>query len=478
MGGVPSAESDLVIVSLVRYADSCDPARRHSDCPFAVEHQGKLTCHEECRGVIRSLLRRGRGEPASRSKFDARRLRLSEPDGPPDILWHTSSLLQVVTAATRACPLRGDGSLGLRRLVDATSALGALGGRGLDPEDLIRRGFARSVKLALALWLGRRSDDRLSNWEHIAQWRTIFKKGIVGQATPEGYLEAISDGPVAEYLNAWIATASVEDVLLWRPPDRHTEPRATEPATEDMEIWTWVVERFTQTYLDRWSLSSLKREYAFVQGSWQPDFSTEVLAERVVLREEVATALADRAMVSSDVIDPATMESFTEQAVALLRDGQRTAAAALFNAARMLKPNDRMAQNNYAFCILVDNPEEAKGLFIDLLRRRVPYPAVTWCNLALAESLLGQVDAALKACEQAYEADTGPKAYLWSRHNEEWIVDYMTARAWAVHLGAELEQSIEAPSDIWARRLERLTPLEPQATSSDLSSAGTDEEDL
>ena len=128
---VPSDESDLVIVSLVRYADSCEPTRRHSDCPFAVEHQGKLTCHEECRGVIRSLLRRGRAEPASRSQaFDAGQLLLSEPAGPPDILWHTSSLLQVVMKAARTSPLRRDNSLSLRRLVDATSALGALGCRG------------------------------------------------------------------------------------------------------------------------------------------------------------------------------------------------------------------------------------------------------------------------------------------------------------------------------------------------------------
>ena len=110
MSGMPSAESDLSIVSLVRYADSCDPARRHSDCPFAVEKQGKLTCHEECRGVIRSRLRRGRGEPASSSQaFDARQLRLSEPPTAPDILWHTSSLLQVVVAAARSAPFK-DGS--------------------------------------------------------------------------------------------------------------------------------------------------------------------------------------------------------------------------------------------------------------------------------------------------------------------------------------------------------------------------------
>jgi len=54
-------------------------------------------------------------------------------------------------------------------------------------------------------------------------------------------------------------------------------------------------------------------------------------------------------MVTDDVIDPAMMGSFTEQALALLRDGQRTAAAALFNTARMLKPKDRDAENNYAW---------------------------------------------------------------------------------------------------------------------------------
>jgi tetratricopeptide (TPR) repeat protein len=204
-----------------------------------------------------------------------------------------------------------------------------------------------------------------------------------------------------------------------------------------------------------------------------------VLAERVVPREEVATALADRAIVSGDMIDPAMMQSFTEQALALLRDGQRTAAAALFNAARMLKPKDPDAKNNYAFCILIDKPEEAKGLLMDVLERSPRTdPAVTWCNLALAESLLGRTDASLKACEQAYENGSQSEAYLWARHNEDWVVESTDPRAWAIHLGAELERSIKASSDIWAKRLGSLTPLEQLATSSDPSSAGIDEGDL
>jgi tetratricopeptide (TPR) repeat protein len=332
------------------------------------------------------------------------------------------------------------------------------------------------VKLALAAGVAKAPDGPLS--EHISHWRNVFEKAVASQGSPGGYFSAVFEGSVTQYLNAWIATASIEDVLLWKPPTCDPESQATDPTTEDTEIWTWVVDRFTQTYLDRWSLSSLKREYSFVQGSWQPDFPTEVLAERVVAREEVATALADRAMVSSDTIDPSMMNAFTEQAVTLLRDGQRTAAATLFNAARMLKPNDHAAQNNYAFCILVDKPEEAKSLLVGLLERGADNAAVTWCNLALAESLLGNLDAALKACQQAYEEKrAGTNAYLWSRNDEDWVVEFIKPRAWTVRLGAELEQSDKTSSDTWKRRLEGLTNLDSQATSSNPSSTGTDEED-
>jgi hypothetical protein len=471
-----------MIVALVRYVDACEPGRRHSDCPFAVETAGQRTCHEECRGVIASLLRRGRGAPEPGfPAFDARQLRLSEPNGAPDILWHTSSLLQIVVAALRTHPLRRDGSLSLRRLVDATSALGALGSRGLDPDHLVRRGVAKTVKLGLAGWLGNleRSDDPRSSWEHVDRWRVIFEEGVAGQASTGKYIRAALSGQTAQRLDAWIESASLEDVLLWRPPQSNPEPSLVRPADEDVELWTWIVERFTQTYLERWSLASLKREYTFVQGSWRPSFATGLLAERTVTREEVATALADRALVKDDVVDPSTMDSFTEQAVALLEDGQRNAAAALFDAARTLKPTDMMAQNNFAFCILVDKPGQARELLADALAQGARDPAVTLCNLALAESLLGHADAALKACAEGYgAADDSQTAYLWIRDNEDWAVGFTRLRPWAIRLGVELEQSVGAPGSIWAERLERLILLKPRSASSDPSSTRTGEEDL
>jgi hypothetical protein len=433
--------------------------------------------------VIKSLLRRGRSEPMSASQaFDARRLRLSEPLGAPDTLWHTSSLLQVVVKVAQTTPFLNDGGLNLRRLVDATSALGALGCRGIDPEHLIHQGVGQSIKLALAASLGKllgEADDPRSSWKHFDQWRSIFEGAVEERPSPRSYIQAVLEGPISQRLDSWIESASIEDLLLWRPPQTNTDSPKAHPTDSETEPWQWMVERFTKTYLREWSLASLKLEYSFVQGAWVPDFPMMLLTERTLTREEIATALADRAMVSADVIDPHTMGTFVDQALVLLADGQRTAAAAaLFDAARTIKPLDLMAQNNYAFCILPDKPDQAKTLFHDILSRGVPDPSVTWCNLALAESLLGQTETALKACEQAYGAKGGHDgAYLWQRQDDEWVVSYINPRTWAIRFGAQLEESTGTTA-AWAERLKTLTLPEPQEISADPSSIETNGEDL
>lgn len=476
-----SAESDLPIVALVRYADSCEPAHKHSDCPFAVEQNGKLTCRIECREVIKSLLRRGRSEPTPRTQaFDAGQLLLSEPAGAPDTLWNTSSLLQIVVRAARSCPLRRDGSLELQRLVYATSALGALGCRGVDPEYLLRQGVGQAIKLALAIWIKKwseRSDDPRISWEYLDQWRAVFDEGSHEQPTANLYIGAAMTGPVSHRLDVWLESAPIEDVLLWRPPQSDIESSEPGSANPEAGPWRWIVERFTKTYLRTWSLLALKREYSFVRGTWLPDFSTTLLTERTLTQEEIATALADRAMVSEDVIDPSTMGAFVDQAVVLLADGQRAAAAALFDAARTIKPADLDAQNNYAFCILIDKPDQAQALFRDVLSRGAPDPAVTWCNVALAEFLLGHADAALDGCERASSAAHDRKSYLWQRRGDLWVVEYVDPRSWAIRFAAQLEQSAGIVGT-WTERAEKLTLSEFRGTSEDPSSAETDGGDL
>ncbi|MEU5994900.1 hypothetical protein ABZ806_38490 [Spirillospora sp. NPDC047418] len=469
-------DTELKIISLVRYVDACDPARRHRDCPYAVERDGTRICREECREVLASTLRHGRvAAPAART-FDARELLLGETGPTPHMLWHTSSLLQVVLDVAQTHPLLDDGTLNLRRLVDATSALGALGCRGLDPDRIVRRGIAETMKLTLAGWLERLefSDEPRGTGEHAARWRAFFRGDACDAISPGGYIEAIWLGKTARRLNAWLETAPLEDVLRWTPPEAWPEPGSAEPADEETKHWTWVVDRFTQTYLAEWSSESLKREYRYLAGAWSPGLPHALLAERELSREDVATALADRAVADDDAVDPATMTSLTGQAVALLEEGQRKAAAALLDGARRLRPSDLTLQQNHAFCILVDEPEKARAAFMNALARDTRRPEVALCNLALTEALLGNVQAAFDACELAYTtASYAGTVYLWVQGGDGWSVENTDVRRWAAHLGAELEQS-RGVTGRWAQRKARVTQFAMPSASP--SSAGTDGE--
>ncbi|MFG2087502.1 hypothetical protein [Spirillospora sp. NPDC048824] len=476
------SSADLKIVSLARYIDACDPASRHRDCPYAVERDGEFTCREECRDVLAFLLRRGRAPSELKvQSFDARQLLLSEIGLTPDVLWHTSSLLQVVVKVARTHPLREDGSFNLRRFIDATSALGALGCRGLDPEKLVRRGVAKTIKLTISGWLEilESSDEPRRNAEQFTQWRAFFKRGSDEPVSPGYYIEAALFGRCARRLSAWLETAPLEDLLRWRLPERWPEAPSPTSVGEEAESWTWIVERFTETYLGQWSLESLKKEYTFLKGSWQSDLPTEVLDERTLSREEVTAELAERAVVDGDSIDPATMSSLTTQAVALLMEGQRRAAAALMDGARRLKPSDLVLQQNYAFCLLPDEPERARTLFKDVLAREKLSPRVTLCNLALAEAILGNTSQALETCTEALyvEPETGT-AYLWVRGAEGWNIETTSMHRWIIRLGADIEASQDVKNGPWMERLASLHFTEQQDSSADPSTAGTDEADL
>jgi hypothetical protein len=222
--GFPDAE--LKIVSLVRYVDACDPARRHRDCPYTVERDGTPTCREECREVLASALRHGRAAAPAARTFDARELLLGETGPTPHVLWHTSSLLQVLVDVAQTHPLLDDGTLNLRRLVDATSALGALGCRGLDPDQVVRRGLAETMKLTLAGWLERLefSDKPRGDDQHAARWRAFFRGDADQAISPGGYIQAIWHGKTARCLNTWLDTAPLDDVLRGRRRMRGRSP--------------------------------------------------------------------------------------------------------------------------------------------------------------------------------------------------------------------------------------------------------------
>lgn len=227
--------SDLQIVALLRYVDACASGPSpHADCPIAERRDTPpLACLPECRATISALLRRGRSIAVShRENFDAKQLRLSETSPAPDVLWHTSSLLQEVARAIRSHPYNGSGHFILKRQVFATSSLNALGQRGIDPEALLRHGFGDRLKLGLAGWLARQErvpDARVDSWPHYGEWQEIFGvSSESGSVDVAQYFRSAVQGEAQRYIDNWLATAPLMDLLNWRPsfhPRHHRPPR-------------------------------------------------------------------------------------------------------------------------------------------------------------------------------------------------------------------------------------------------------------
>lgn len=187
-----------------------------------------------------------------------------------------------------------------------------------------------------------------------------------------------------------------------------------------------------------------------------------MLQERAVPVERVARAIADAAVADDGGIDPAVVGALTEQAVELLQGGERTAAAALFEAARAFSPGDATLRNNYAFCILIDRPDEARLLLEDALAMKVIDRAVTLCNLMLAHYLLGDDTTALQLANDAYEAAEAShaRAYLWQRDDGgDWAVSHVLPQTWVARLGATIEHRL-GTTGRWSRLVDPdgLTP--------------------
>lgn len=156
-------------------------------------------------------------------------------------------------------------------------------------------------------------------------------------------------------------------------------------------------------------------------------------------------AIADSVVKKSTESDPSVLIALHEQALELLQDGERTAAAALFNAARTFSPNDPTLRNNYAFCILLDRPDEARMLLEEALAVDVSDRVVSLCNLMLVHHLLGNDEQALKCASDAFDGASarGTGAYLWERDSDgTWAVVHVAPRDWIIRLGASIEAGL------------------------------------
>lgn len=353
----------------------------------------------------------GRGSILAGPLFDARQCLLSESTAVPDANWHTSSLLQRLRSALMHPPRSRRGEPLLVREIDATNSLAFLGQRGFDTDRIVRFGLSRELPTRVALWvIDWRSrldqDDQPPTW--LTPWLEALERRLGDEDSSDigQLLAAAQKGGFIDWIERWLQQTSLENVVSWTATDHVMDGRDSDDGQA-----RWMIDRFAETYLRDWAETSLQHEYRYLRGKLPAPVAVDEMLRRHLSMAEVDRELARRAVESSR----SRLDEISRQAIALLGEGRRPEAAALFDAARILEPQDAEAHNNYGFCLTPDDPAAALRALARAEELDTSSKALNLLNQSVALRLLGRSTEALDCAERAHaEAEgSGDAAWLW-----------------------------------------------------------------
>ncbi|MGB7962628.1 MAG: hypothetical protein WCF12_06665 [Propionicimonas sp.] len=348
------------------------------------------------------------------------------------------------------------------REIDATNALAYLGQRGFDSEWIVRFGLAQEIPTMLALWvIGWYSEtsgtELRPHW--VAPWLDAFEKHMGecdGGADIGQLLAAAHQTGYLEWIKRWLQQAPLRDIVSWTP----TESITAGNDSDDGQA-RWMIDRFTETYLRDWAETSLHHEYQYLRGRQDPPVSVGEMMRRQLTKSDVDRELARRAVEGSR----SRLAEVKSQAIGLLSAGRRREAAALFDAARILEPQDAEAHNNYGFCTTPDDPEVALGALVRAEELGITTKPLNLLNQSIALRLLGRVADALTTAERAHDQLGGRSepAWLWGNlgSSDEPNIEYFDLRTYICRLGLDLAEEVgeEEQQDLWQNRLAGLDGL-------------------
>jgi tetratricopeptide (TPR) repeat protein len=392
----------LLYVALAAMSDACDAPELTPTCPFYEIHDGRPVCAEQCRDILAENLppialpatlslghdlqaiprpRPRRGPDQDAIAFDARQVFLREQGRPVEI-WSVMALL-VGLKIQFAHALRPPESPSLATVLEIQEALEH---RGIDFDKVLRHGIGPTILAGIL----RRID------------------------------KASADDTDAQ---AWLHSAPVDDLLehrLGQSADQLRARVADIPRRRDVDT-VWLVERFTETFVDRWQSTSWRQEYRYLHLERKGCCLPGVMRERVVDEQQIAGYLAEIGCRHIDGHEdtsdrPISVAEFTSIALGAISRGNRSEAAAIYRSIGLVRPDDGTVANNLGFCLLPDDPQEARHCFERALA--LPHPdspeAMMHLNLALAQYLCGDIDAAAKSLEDARSApQEACLAHLW-----------------------------------------------------------------
>jgi hypothetical protein len=182
----------------------------------------------------------------------------------------------------------------------------------------------------------------------------------------------------------------------------------------------WLLERFTNTFLEDWTRASLEREWQFVKARRRGCLPSGQMRQRAIDAGDVAAALSDHVTSrGTDDSEPVRQPSWTPQhfkmlAIERLKTGNTEAAASIFRILYDLDDTDADNLSNLGFCLIPASPTEAIGFLQRAAQIGPTDPEITGLNIALALHLDGQNNEAIEvAVDTAASRDREYGAFMW-----------------------------------------------------------------
>ncbi|MFE3254250.1 hypothetical protein ACFXPS_05525 [Nocardia sp. NPDC059091] len=207
-----------------------------------------------------------------------------------------------------------------------------------------------------------------------------------------------------KHLLEWIGAAPLESLLAWQNVE---VPAAATMAHhveyEVVTLYRWLVDRLALTYLADWNSESLLLEWRWVHGELAAPFEVAVLDEREVDPLELNNEIARRSVRGPTLELRLALDQAKDQALKLLKSGDRRSAAELFRRACHRWPNSSEAHNNLGFCLLPDDPTEAVAHLTQSGNMDLDQQAPNAVNLMQAHLLNGESRLALNRVPTVWE---------------------------------------------------------------------------
>lgn len=500
----------FVARAMYALAAACEPPALRPDCPFSVHVAGDVrTCRQQCFDVLTAHGIEPPGPelvplPVPRDRADPRAFDASErymrERGRHLRRWAVSSLMWALRQHVTRTPVGVAGPGDPER--ETALCLAELARRGFDVEEVVRLGMGEEIVSAVivmaflptpsgsamsasvakplastALWS---TDDRTG-------WVELLDQLIAGEDPDAGLrgdqLPFVHDGPAVglferrveaalrgsfhKRVAAWVAVAPLDEIVRWQAPtaERFGTYAAPLAAPDRADAARWLVERFTEPYYDRWAVKSLHLEFQWTRGGEPAPCDEAYMDENEPRMKELADTIAVAAT-TIPLGHERHLALLKGKAIELLVAGERSAAAVVLDTSRQLDPSLPEPHNDYAFCVLPDDPTSALHALEQA--RQLGYDrTVGLGNRALCLAMLGRPAEALALARRVidhYPDEDWAPSFLWDpvgalRGEDVNLLVNVSPRDYVLNLGVAIAEHAgdDASRARWTAARDRLT---------------------